>query len=298
MRRSPHADTDPQPAALDADALRSWPMPDLATADKYSRGTVLVIGGSPSTPGAVVLAGVGALRMGAGRLQIATAEEVASHVGIAVPEAMVVGLRSTSSGLETTDELDHALASVDAVVIGPGMVGDELPTKLMMHVCEVVGDEVLLVVDAFALPAFVELDASRRRAIASRVAMTPNRQEAARLADLPETHDAAEALRIASQRTGAVLTSFGMVQAPDGRLWQTISQPAGLGTSGSGDVLAGLVGGAAARCRDRLQAACWATYAHMEAGARLGGRVGEVGYLARQLLDEIPQCLPRSAAAG
>src|SRR4051794_41763115 len=75
MYPSPRADPETiEPSALDADALRRWPMPDLATADKYSRGTVLVIGGSPSTPGAVVLAGIAALGMGAGRLQIATAE--------------------------------------------------------------------------------------------------------------------------------------------------------------------------------------------------------------------------------
>src|SRR3954451_14611052 len=100
MQRSRHAETvDAETRPLDANTLWGWPMPDLTNADKYSRGTVLVIGGSPSTPGAVVLAGVAALRMGAGRLRIATAEEVACHVGVAVPEAMVVGLRPSSSGL-------------------------------------------------------------------------------------------------------------------------------------------------------------------------------------------------------
>jgi ADP-dependent NAD(P)H-hydrate dehydratase len=274
--------------------LKRWPMPDVANADKYSRGTVLVIGGSAATPGAVVLAGVAALRMGAGRLQIATAEAVASPVGVAVPEAMVIGLRPSPNGLEISDELDRALANVDAVVIGPGMVGDNPPTHLLRHLCDVLGEESLLVVDALALPALAALDDQRREVIGSRVVMTPNRQEAARLAELPETHDPTEALRTASQRTGVVLTSFGTVQTPDGRSWVTTSRPAGLGTSGSGDVLAGLVGGAVARCGDLLQGACWATYAHMEAGGRLGETVGDVGYLARELLDEIPQCLPRA----
>src|SRR3954453_15564416 len=295
MHPSPHADIEAiQPSPLDADLLRRWPMPDLANADKYSRGTVLVIGGSAATPGAVLLAGVAALRMGAGRLQIATAEGVASQIGVTVPESMVLGLRESSSGLEMSDELDRAIANVDAVLVGPGMVGETPPTQLLTHISDALGDEAMLVVDALALAAFGELDDQRRHAIASRVVMTPNRQEAARLAELPETHDPAEALRIASQRTGAVLTSFGTVQAPDGRSWVTTSRPAGLGTSGSGDVLAGLVGGAVARSRDLLTGACWATYAHMEAGRRLGDSVGEVGYLARELLDQVPQCLPRA----
>ena len=293
MHPSPRADPEMiEPSPLDADALRRWPMPNLAAADKYSRGTVMVLGGSPSTPGAVVLAGIAALRMGAGRLQIATAEAVAAQVGVAVPEAMVVGLCPSRNGFEMSDDLARSVGNVDALLIGPGMVGESPPTELLTHVLETLGNEAMVVVDALALPAFAALDDERRQGIASRVVMTPNRQEAARLADLPETHDPDEALRIASQRTAAVLTSFGTVQAPDGRAWQTTSRSAGLGTSGSGDVLAGLVVGAVARCGDVLQGACWATYAHMEAGRLLGDTVGEVGYLARELLDHIPQCLP------
>src|SRR3954452_14688721 len=178
MHPSPRAESETiEPSPLDADALRRWPMPDLATADKYSRGTVLVIGGSASTPGAVVLAGIAALRMGAGRLQIATAEAVAAHVGVAVPEAMVVGLRPSRSGLEMSDQLARSLGNVDAVLIGPGMVGETPPTELLTSVFETLGDEAMVVVDALALPAFGALDDEQRQAIASRVVMTPNRQE-------------------------------------------------------------------------------------------------------------------------
>src|SRR4051812_29159615 len=168
MHPSPPAETATiETSPLDVDLLHRWPMPDLADADKYSRGTVLVIGGSAATPGAVVLAGLAALRMGAGRLQIATAEAVASHVGVVVPEAMVIGLRPSASGLEMSDDLHRALANADAVVIGPGMVGDSPPTHLVTHICDVLGEESLLVVDALALPAFGELDDQRRRVIGS-----------------------------------------------------------------------------------------------------------------------------------
>ena len=163
MHPSPRADPETiEPSPLDADALRRWPMPNLAAADKYSRGTVLVIGGSPSTPGAVVLAGVAALRMGAGRLQIATAEAVAAQVGVAVPEAMVVGLCASASGLEMSDQLARSLGTVDALLIGPGMVGETPPTELLTHVVETLGDEAMVVVDALALPAFGALDDERR----------------------------------------------------------------------------------------------------------------------------------------
>src|SRR3954464_5243111 len=126
MHPSPHADIEAiQPSPLDADLLRRWPMPDLANADKYSRGTVLVIGGSPQTPGAVLLAGVAALRMGAGRLQLATAETVATAVAVAVPEALVEPVPVTAAGAlvaaEARERLAPRLRRADAVLVGPGL---------------------------------------------------------------------------------------------------------------------------------------------------------------------------------
>jgi NAD(P)H-hydrate repair Nnr-like enzyme with NAD(P)H-hydrate dehydratase domain len=81
--------------------------------------------------------------------------------------------------------------------------------------------------------------------------------------------------------------SFGTVATADGRCWCDPTDVQGLGTSGSGDVLAGTVGGLAARCGDATQAACWAAVAHRGAGARLADRLAPVGYLARELADEL-----------
>jgi NAD(P)H-hydrate repair Nnr-like enzyme with NAD(P)H-hydrate dehydratase domain len=67
--------------------------------------------------------------------------------------------------------------------------------------------------------------------------------------------------------------------------------PPGLGTSGSGDVLAGLVAGAAARGGDPAQAACWATYAHTNAAAGLSAEIGEMSFLASELVAAVPRTL-------
>ena len=77
--------------------LRAWPLPE-PTGTKYSRGQVVVVGGARATPGAAMLAGVAALRMGAGRLSMAVAESVAPHVAVAVPESGVHGLPENASG--------------------------------------------------------------------------------------------------------------------------------------------------------------------------------------------------------
>src|SRR6195952_558114 len=80
------------PAIITPSMLRAWPLPQPQEhAGKDSRGRVLVVGGSQSTPGAVLLAGVAALRVGAGKLQMATAESAATAMAIAVPESGVEG---------------------------------------------------------------------------------------------------------------------------------------------------------------------------------------------------------------
>jgi NAD(P)H-hydrate repair Nnr-like enzyme with NAD(P)H-hydrate dehydratase domain len=65
----------------------------------------------------------------------------------------------------------------------------------------------------------------------------------------------------------------------------------GLGTSGSGDVLAGLITGFLARGAPPTQAAGWGVFVHGEAGARLAGRLGPVGFLAREISAEAPAIL-------
>src|SRR4051812_40579251 len=86
--------------AVDVDAalLRTWPLPQAGEGGKAARGDVLGVGGTVQTRGAVVLAGLAALRAGAGRLKIATAEPVAAHVALAVPEARVISLPVDETG--------------------------------------------------------------------------------------------------------------------------------------------------------------------------------------------------------
>lgn len=271
---------------LDTDLLRAWPLQVHGEGDKYSRGTVLIVGGSVMTPGAVLLAGRAALRMGAGRLQIATVADVTIPVGVALPEAMVLPF---DRGLD--DQLRESIRTADAVVVGPGLVGDDVESIVEL-VLRDVGPESTVVLDAAAIMVFGQLDLALVDSVRSRLVMTPNRQEArALITDVPADHT--QALATAARTTGAVLTSFGEVHTPDGRRWATEVDALGLGTSGSGDLLAGLVGGAAARGGDRARAACWATFAHHEAARLVESRVGPLGYLATDLLGELPACLPK-----
>ena len=277
------------PEPVTPTSLRQWPLPQ-PSGSKRSRGQVLVLGGSPSTPGAAMLAGLAALRVGAGVLGLAVAASVAAAVAAAVPEASVTPLPELD-GHAANDSLPDIVGSADTVLVGPGVDAPGPARELVRCVLDN-ADDSPVVFDAFALG--VLRDQLDGRTLGERCVLTPNSAEAARLLDrsadeLSDT-DHEVALELASV-FGAVVTYSGTVAHPDGRCWTVSTGHAGLGTSGSGDVLAGVLAGLLARGADPAQAACWATYLHATAGDRLAARVGRLGFLARELVAELPLVL-------
>ncbi|MCU1405058.1 MAG: hypothetical protein JWQ43_1361, partial [Glaciihabitans sp.] len=83
---------------------------------------------------------------------------------------------------------------------------------------------------------------------------------------------------------------------PDGNGWRMGTGTVGLGTSGSGDVLAGAVAGLCARGASPAQATVWATHVHAAAGDRLAVQVGPLGFLASELLGQLPRVLVEISA--
>ena len=261
--------------------LQDWPLPQPGT-DKKSRGTVLVVGGARFTPGAVLLAGVAALRAGAGRLQLAVAEESAVALSIAVPEAKVVGL---APGGDAPDEVLRLAESADVILLGPGL--DEIghTTRLMRSVLGAADPGTGVVLDAYALGALSKEPGLLRQRGA---VLTPNVTEAAHLLGREPGEDLAGAARELAGKYQAVVSLYGHIADPDGGAWREDSGDAGLGTSGSGDVRAGIVAGLLGRGAEAAQAASWAAYAHAMSGRRLAQRYGRLGFLARELVDEVP----------
>ncbi len=291
---------DPPAVEVDAELLRRWALPPLEGA-KSSRGTCLIVGGSALTPGAVVLASIGALRSGVGKVQVATAASVAAALAVAVPEALVVGLDEDADGHivpASVDALAGPLAGATSVLVGPGCLDQEATHELLVRVATGL-DEGVLVVDAKALPGLGGDPAALRRQ-RGRAIVTPNGKEVAALSGRDEVGDdeLADVGAGLADRLGAVVAAKAadtQVAAPDGRRWRVRGGGSGLSTSGSGDVLAGVVAGLAARADESAQATVHGVHAHAEAGRRLASRVGRVGFLARELLDEVPRILDELA---
>jgi hydroxyethylthiazole kinase-like uncharacterized protein yjeF len=285
-----------EPLPVDERMLREWPLPQPG-ASKDARGRVVVIGGSEHSPGGVMLAGIAALRVGAGRLTLVTPASIALPVAIAVPEAGVLALDdgvTDAAGDPLGDGVRSELATADAVLLGPGLDDLGISRRLIEAVCGAHGGSPALVLDAFALGALPGLEVALPR----EVVLSPNLDEAAILLgegehvapDGDPDRIAAAVARIAHEY-GAVVTCYGQIAAPGDRAWRVDGGGPGLGTSGSGDVLAGAIAGLLARGADSAQAAVWATHLHARAGGRLSARVAEVGFLARELCDELPRAL-------
>ena len=287
--------TPEAPRPVTPDILRAWGLPE-TSGTKYARGQVLVVGGSCTTPGAVILAGVAALRMGAGRLTVATAEGVATQVAVALPECGTLPLPQddqgsiTGEGAESLleDELDRA----DAVVLGPGLRGGEGAVRLVDAVAAGTSGDVPVILDAAALGALPDAAESSLERLAGRLVLTPNAGELARLLrvdEVPEEDLAASSLEVADRFRAVV--GCGPFIAVAGKVWSVSTGDTGLGTSGSGDVVAGAVAGLLARGAEPGQATAWAKHVHAAAGDVLSARWGRVGYLATEMLPELPLVL-------
>jgi ADP-dependent NAD(P)H-hydrate dehydratase len=287
--------------------LRRIPLPEPdEEGDKDSRGRVLAVGGSAQTPGAILLAGVAALRAGAGKLQLATVRSVATALGVAVPESLVVALPETRAGEIAGERAGRTLVEraerVDALLLGPGMSSDRGAHALIRMLARRLGDDAMLVLDAAAVTALRD-DDELLLGLHGRAVLTPHAGEMATLLDVAkgevEANPASLALEAAA-RFGAVVALKGpesWIAGPDGTLFHYAGGSVGLATSGSGDTLAGIVAGLAARGAPPAHAAVWGAYLHGEAGEVLARRVGPIGYLARELLDEVPGLMRRSSAA-
>ncbi|MET0789554.1 MAG: NAD(P)H-hydrate dehydratase [Cellulomonas sp.] len=274
--------------------LRGWPLPEPA-GSKYGRGQVVVVGGARTSPGAALLAATAALRVGAGRLTLAVARSVAVASAVALPESGVLGLPETESGAVDgtgTEILATDLHDADAVLVGPGLDDPGRTAELLQALAPQIGKRIPVLLDAFALGVLADVPDVQER-LRGRLVLTPNVKEAEALLDGAELDDETS-LRIAD-RFGAVVSCRGTVAAPDGRTWTVSTGEEGLATSGSGDVLAGALVGLLARGAEPAQAACWATHLHAAAGDRLAARVGRIGFLARELLDELPALLTELA---
>jgi ADP-dependent NAD(P)H-hydrate dehydratase len=270
------------------------PPGDDDASDKFERGQVVVLGGDLETPGGVVLAALAALRAGAGRAHVVTHREVTVAMAVANPELRVSALPDGALG--DAHDLAASIAKADAVVVGTGCRDRARAASLVEQVEPLLSDRAVLCLDAAALPVIAD-----RPSLASgrdgRAVLLPNFGEAADLLHVPREvveDDPGRTAQQAVSRFGspvAVRGSTTWISAPDRDLFVERAGHPALGTSGSGDVLVGIVAALLARDAEPLGALLWGVHTHARCGEALAARDGGYGLLARDLLERIPKTL-------
>jgi NAD(P)H-hydrate epimerase len=263
--------------------LRELRPPD---SDKRTYGHVCLLAGSRRYPGAVLMATLAALRSGAGLVTSFVPASLVSAFAARAPEAMWVGMPETSEGgLDPSGFglLRSKWDAADALVIGPGL-GREPGTLALAR--EAVGSSPApVVIDADALQPDIVRSGSAPRIL------TPHLGEFRRILsggdfhDSPATRDAVLVLK--GRLTGITRGDAGFYSPFGGPV---------LARGGSGDLLAGLVGGLLAQGpSDPLEAACRGVVWHGRAADLLARARGQVSAVSTQLLDFLPEALRADA---
>ncbi len=266
---------------------------------KGSYGRVVLIGGSIGMSGAISLAGLGALRGGAGLVYLACPRSVWSAVAAIEPSYLTVPLPEDSLGrlaIPSIPDIMTACQAADAVAIGPGLGQSDELREVVSQVIR--GVDVPCVVDADALNLLVErqgLFASAR----SRRVLTPHPGEFARLTGLPigeiQAHRESLAVEFAQRhRVVLVLKGAGTIVTDGDRLFINRTGNPGMATGGTGDVLTGLITALIAQGADPFDAACLGCHLHGLAGDIAAEELSPPGMIASDLPKYLPQAWKRT----
>jgi len=267
--------------------LARWPWPTAAS-HKHARGSFMVVTGGASSTGAARLAARAGLRAGAGLATL-----------LCPPSALLVAATASTavmtSSFRDTDALASAVGGAQAVLMGPG---GGVGADMRANVAAIAATGVPMVLDADALTSFEDGPDELFALLTPKCVLTPHLGEFRRLfGDLDPGDDKLAAVGAAATRAGCVVLLKGadtVIAAPDAQSDAPLDQPTGipminanaspfLATAGSGDVLAGVIGGLISQGMSPFDAAAAGAWLHGATGGRLGP-----GLIAEDLCDALP----------
>jgi hydroxyethylthiazole kinase-like uncharacterized protein yjeF len=284
-------------------AQRVAPRP--AESNKGNYGHVLVIGGSLGKAGAAAMAGISALRAGAGLSSVATAKSVLSTVAGFHPELMTNRLAETDDGTISDgalEQIEELARGKTVLAIGPGISRNPETSELVRNLVAKV--QLPIVLDADGLNAFEgradELKGNRRTLV-----ITPHPGEMARLVgcSIAEVQkDRLGTARKFSYEHDVIVVLKGhrtLVVKPDGEAWVNTTGNPGMSTGGTGDILTGMVAGMMAQHpKDVFSAVLAAVHLHGLAGDVMRDKTGEHSLIATDLLHGLPEAFRRTRIAA
>jgi NAD(P)H-hydrate epimerase len=267
--------------------------PRAAESNKGDFGKALIIGGSRGMTGAVSLAGMAALRSGAGLVRLAVPQSCLPIVATFAPEYMTLGMPEDADGRfakAASELLDRAVAAATAVACGPGLSQSDELDDLVAHLYSSIA--LPMVLDADGLNALSRRPLAAGAPAGPRV-LTPHPGEFRRLAHLEEPLERealeAEAVKLAAHLHAVIVLKGHRTLITDGErsAHNTTGNP-GMATGGTGDVLTGVITALLAQKMPPFDAARLGVYLHGLAGDLAAKEFGEVSLIASDLIRHLP----------
>ena len=272
-----------------------------ANSHKGMYGHPLVIAGGRGKSGAVLLASRGALRAGAGLVTAAVPESIQPVVAAGQAELMTEPIADRDGhfdGAHAPGTLKMIIGGMNVLIVGPGMgVSDDTRRLVEWLIGEACERERPMLIDADGLNALAAIGCETARRARGPVVLTPHPGEAARLLGVTPAvinGDRVSAARTLAERTGATVLIKGarsVIASPDGDVYINSTGNPGMSTPGIGDALSGIVGAMLGQKMRPLDALALGVFLHGYAADRVAARMGRVGYIAGDVIDELPAAL-------
>lgn len=284
----------PSAAYNQIESCYAWEKEDLKllpvrkeNSNKGTYGKVLVIAGTKNMAGAAFLAGKAAYRMGAGLVQLLSVEENRGVLQTLIPEAVLLTYDEEKPDMQKIQEV---IEKAEAVVIGPGLGTKEVSKRLLESVLKA---EKKTVVDADALN-IIAGDPALCGYYHSRVIITPHLGEMSRLMGIGIVQIKENLLKICreyAEKYGitCVLKNAKSVICNGNEVFINLSGNSGMAAGGSGDVLAGIIGGLLAEGVPYEKAGSLGAYIHGLAGDIMAEKMGKTALNAADLLEGLVQ---------
>ncbi|MCS7233717.1 MAG: NAD(P)H-hydrate dehydratase [Synergistetes bacterium] len=265
-------------------------------------GRVLVIAGSRGFTGAAALTSLGALRIGAGLVYLATPESLNDILETKLTEVIKIPVSDSDGAFDIRSFLDlkEHIEKCDVIVLGPG-IGTSPPTKLFVHkLIEEINKPI--VIDADGLNCLAD-NVELLKACKGKVVITPHPGEMARLIGKSTSYVQENRLEVAesfSSETGVVVVLKGartVISSPDGKIYVNPTGNPGMATGGTGDVLTGMIGGLIAQGLGLTEASCVGVFLHGLSGDIVASKKGELSLIASDLLDFLPEAIKEVCSA-
>ncbi len=273
-------------------------------ANKGNFGHVLILGGSTGKAGAAAMAGMAALRTGAGLSTVATAKSVLATVASFHPELMTEPLDETDAGTISRisggaqqGRMDTLVQRKAVLAVGPGISRHPETTEFVRGVVKKY--KLPIVLDADGLNAF-EGYSAQFRSVAGTLVITPHPGEMARLtgSTIPAIeHDRLNLARSFAREHELIVVLKGhrtLIALPAGTIWVNTTGNPGMATGGTGDILTGMIAGMIAQHPDSIaEAVIAAVHLHGLAGDVACESRGEHSLVATDLLEALPEAFRR-----